>query len=480
MNWILRTAGSRMSVAAAMAALAVMCVGLPVVAGTTAGALAASSIPSGYGKGPGFCKNVVSSGYDLGNGSTSYDDIYPCGPEPGKSFPSYGDGFQPSGGFQCTELANRFLFNAWGLQPVFGSSLDGKTYAQTVHTDYPSVQLIANGTAGQPYLPGDIVSFTGNSNEPDGHVAVVIASTENPSGNGTVTIMEQNAALSGQESLKVSGWKLLPAAGSYVTPYDFDALASSIPLSASPVIGVVTSNGKVLAKEGSLSASWTDEYNGASSVAVASDPTYGPLIAVLTSSGKVLAKEGSLSASWTDEYNGASSVAVASDPTHGPLIAVLTSSGKVLAKEGSLSASWTDEYNGASSVAVASDPTHGPLIAVLTSSGKVLAKEGSLSASWTDEYNGVVRVAVASDPTNGPLIATYANNGEALAKEGSLSASWTDEYKLLPFVAVASDPTRGPLIAVWSGNGEVLAKEGSLSASWTDEYNGVVRVAVAG
>jgi surface antigen len=210
------------------------------------------------------------------------------------------------------------------------------------------------------------------------------------------------------------------------------------------------------------------------------DLSASPVIGVVTSNGEVLAKEGSLSASWTDEYNGASSVAVATDSTHGPLIAVLTSSGKVLAKEGSLSASWTDEYNGASSVAVASDPTHGPLIATYANNGEVLAKEGSLSASWTDEYNGVVRVAVASDPTHGPLIATYANNGEVLAKEGSLSASWTDEYKLLPFIAVASDPTHGPLIAVWSGNGEALAKEGSLSASWTDEYNGVVRVAVAG
>jgi hypothetical protein len=140
-----------------------------------------------------------------------FDNVYPCGPRPGKSFPSWGDAFQDGGGFQCTELANRFLFDAWGLAPVFGASLDGATYAQTVHAQDPSVPLVANGTADQPYLPGDIVSFTGNSSEPDGHVAVVIASTEDSGGNGSVTIMEENAAAAGEETLNVSSWALQPA-----------------------------------------------------------------------------------------------------------------------------------------------------------------------------------------------------------------------------------------------------------------------------
>lgn len=111
------------------AALTLACGGLTATAGLAAAATA--SIPDGYGEGPGFCATVVSSGMDLGNGSTSYDNVYPCGPQPGGSFPDYGDSFQPSGGFQCTELANRFLFDVWGLQPIFGTSLDGKTYAQT-------------------------------------------------------------------------------------------------------------------------------------------------------------------------------------------------------------------------------------------------------------------------------------------------------------------------------------------------------------
>jgi hypothetical protein len=227
MSWMRKAARLQVAAAPVMVGLAVSC-GCTVVAASSAAAEpAASSINSGYGEGSGFCKSVISTGYDLGNEATSYDDVYPCGPEPGSSFPPYGDSFQPPGGFQCTELANRFLFDAWDLQPVFGSSLDGANYARTVHADYPSVPLVPNGTSGQPYLPGDIISFTGSSKEPDGHVAVVIGTTENSSGNGTVTIMEQNAASSGTETLAVSGWKLLPATGSYVTPYDFNALASA-------------------------------------------------------------------------------------------------------------------------------------------------------------------------------------------------------------------------------------------------------------
>ena len=53
-----------------------------------------------------------------------------------------------------------------------------------------------------------------------------------------------------------------------------------------------------------------------------SNSVSGPLIAVLTTGGKVLAKQGSLVAAWTTEYSGVSKIAVASDSTNGPLIAV--------------------------------------------------------------------------------------------------------------------------------------------------------------
>lgn len=180
----------------------------------------ADALSAGYGEGSGFCKEVTSSGYDLG---ANYDNVWACGPIPGNSVPGYGDVFEPTEyGFQCTELANRFLWDRWDIAPVYGYSLDGANFAATVHADHPSVPLVANGTAGQAYVAGDIVSFSGYG---EGHVAVVTGSTENASGNGQVTIMEENASTSGAEKLTVSNWSLQKASGSYVTPYEFDALA---------------------------------------------------------------------------------------------------------------------------------------------------------------------------------------------------------------------------------------------------------------
>ena len=181
-----------------------------------------ASIPVGYGTGSGFCASVVSSGNNLG---ANFDNIYACGPIPGGSFPGYGDSFQPAGGFQCTELANRFFYDVWGRGPIFGSSLDGANYVDTAHNSNPSVPDVANGTAGQPYLPGDIVSFTDGS---FGHVAVVSASTyaAGDGGNYDVTIMEENAASSGQNTATVSQWSMGKPGGSNETPNDFLALAS--------------------------------------------------------------------------------------------------------------------------------------------------------------------------------------------------------------------------------------------------------------
>lgn len=203
----------------------------------------ADALTPGIGEGPGFCATVPPSGdpsgYDL---HANYDDVWACGPIPGTSEPGYGDAFEESlYGFQCTELADRFLWDAWGMEPIFGPNLDGENFAAAVHSAYPSVPLIPNDTAGQPYVPGDIVSFSGDG---EGHVAVVTASTENAKGSGKVTIMEENAATNlapgGEETLTVSGWSLEKNPKAAVTPLDFDALAN--PASPPPTLKDVEAN----------------------------------------------------------------------------------------------------------------------------------------------------------------------------------------------------------------------------------------------
>ena len=99
----------RSSVTRTAAVLVILTAG-PVVA-VAIGGSPAGAITPGYGEGSSFCSSVVTGAYNLG---ASFDNIYACGPQPGGGFPSYGDSFQPQGGFQCTELANRFLFDIYG------------------------------------------------------------------------------------------------------------------------------------------------------------------------------------------------------------------------------------------------------------------------------------------------------------------------------------------------------------------------------
>src|SRR5579862_1565519 len=111
------------------------------------------SPPSDYGEGSSFCADAVPGGFDLGG---AFDDVYACGPANNSS--SQSNGFEvPAGGayrgffenegwtYQCVELANRFVFDIWGLSPVYSN---GNGYAQALHAAHPSVTLIANGSVG--------------------------------------------------------------------------------------------------------------------------------------------------------------------------------------------------------------------------------------------------------------------------------------------------------------------------------------------
>lgn len=183
----------------------------------------ATSFSPGEGNGAQWCARYG------GTSLASFDNVFACST---KSVHAGATPFNPSvGGFQCTELADRFLWAHWQRQPIFSPTLDGASFASTVHSMYRSVPLVQNGTVGQPYEPGDIVSFSGKpgKNEPDGHVAIVVGSNENSEGDGTVTILEQNSPTGpqGEETLHVTNWTLETPASSWVTPTNFDALATA-------------------------------------------------------------------------------------------------------------------------------------------------------------------------------------------------------------------------------------------------------------
>jgi hypothetical protein len=179
----------------------------------------------------------VPGGYTLpqGGSPSSFDNVYACGPanntksqSNGYEVPASGpyQGFFENEGwtYQCVELANRFAFDIWGLRPVH---TNGDDYASALSSQ-DGVTLVPNGTNGQPYLPGDIVSFTGTGSLADGHVAVVMWSTYSPGdgGNYSVTLLQQNASANGTASATVTNWSMGDPSGSKVTPSNFDALAA--------------------------------------------------------------------------------------------------------------------------------------------------------------------------------------------------------------------------------------------------------------
>ena len=92
-----------------------------IVAATGASASAPAVVPQlsrDDGAGPQFCGSVVPG--TTTNLGPAFDNVYPCGPlPPAHGTAGYGDDFEASPwGFQCTELADRFLWVVYGDKPV--------------------------------------------------------------------------------------------------------------------------------------------------------------------------------------------------------------------------------------------------------------------------------------------------------------------------------------------------------------------------
>jgi hypothetical protein len=108
--------------------------------------------------------------------------------------------------WECVELSMRFLYLAFGVRP-YGAN------GNAVVSNYSGSRLvkISNKTTGKAPLPGDVISY--NPYSTVGHTTVVTASSVDAYGNGTVTIIEQNASATGARSHTVSGWNVIDSQG---------------------------------------------------------------------------------------------------------------------------------------------------------------------------------------------------------------------------------------------------------------------------
>ena len=129
-------------------------------------------------------------------------------PGPGGTNGGY---FNGTPGFQCVELAERFLAVAYGFVPT---NAEGATVAANYHAEYPRTTLTMNGSKGaigHPPVAGDVISFSLSRSFgfDDGHVAIVVRSKVNSAGNGEVVVAQQNVASSDYiYTLGVQSWRV--------------------------------------------------------------------------------------------------------------------------------------------------------------------------------------------------------------------------------------------------------------------------------
>jgi hypothetical protein len=145
-----------------------------------------------------------------------------CGPAPGDGGPSDtsaggagpGAAVYPypgalwTAGYQCVEFSERYLYDRYGV--TMDVVTNGDQVAANYATNFPGLfMIIRNGTPRRPPAAGDVLSLSavpGFDSAAGGHTAVVQSSAVDAAGNGTVTVVEENASAAGIARLTVTGW----------------------------------------------------------------------------------------------------------------------------------------------------------------------------------------------------------------------------------------------------------------------------------
>ena len=222
----------------------------------------------------------------------------------------------------------------------------------------PGDALVVDSTTEQ-----HIVLFTGWSASDNGQHRYANISEESTYGVGTIAKTDQD----------------LQTTWGAFTPIHYVNMV--LPKPPTPArVGVLTTGGSALVKEGGLSATWVTENSGIRQVVVSGDR-----IGVLTTTGTALVKEGGLSAAWDTEYSGVQQLALSGDR-----IGIITTTGAALVKDGDLSAPWDTEYSGVQQLALA-----GNRIGIITTANVAYVKEGGLSTTWVHEQDDVQQISLS-------------------------------------------------------------------------------------
>jgi CHAP domain len=107
--------------------------------------------------------------------------------------------------FMCVELVMRFLYQEWGIAPWGGN-------ANTIKNSPPSSIDFYINEGTHAFVPGDIITENGTTQNSSGHAVIITAVNLNGNGTGSISILEQNSSSNGSRSLHVSNWTVDPDA----------------------------------------------------------------------------------------------------------------------------------------------------------------------------------------------------------------------------------------------------------------------------
>ena len=178
-----------------------------------------ASIARSYGTGKGFCASGTSpknaGGYFLG---ANFDNVWACGPPVNDNEGNMNFDVPPFDtsvvGYQCAEMANRWLWHATGHLAY----ADGWVFVQAASTA-TNLPIGHPGGTSLP-RPGDIMSM--GTSDP-GHVIVIDGASANlyTSGTGSLTFLDENASPSGSDSVAVKNWRIASVYGYPTSSYSW-------------------------------------------------------------------------------------------------------------------------------------------------------------------------------------------------------------------------------------------------------------------
>ena len=135
----------------------------------------------------------------------AYLGVPVCGPRPGADA-APGIAWAQTGPavpeWDARELVFRFMAQAYGVRP-YATTAENLVRFYDVG-DGGVLETLPNGVPGIAPGPGDVISFDSPSST--GHVAVVVWSGVDGSGNGSVVVLSQNDTANGWRTLAVTGW----------------------------------------------------------------------------------------------------------------------------------------------------------------------------------------------------------------------------------------------------------------------------------